>query len=265
VVLTDDDADQALFSVVGMIPGQSRSRCLTVTYTGSFPAQVRLHGSVGGTGLAGHLDLRITRGSFPGAGAPDCTGFTPDGTTYLGPGHDAGVVYDSTLSGFPASWPAAAEDPDGADTGHWLPGDEHAYRFTLTLRGEDAAAGLTATPMFVVEAHDDSEPELKLGQTLRNGVTLRSSEHGNILAMQGDGNLVVYDSQMTPLWHTYTWMYGPTVELQFQADGNLVLTGPGLGTPWQSGTAGSGATTLVLRADGRLELQAADGTPVWTN
>jgi hypothetical protein len=265
VVLTDDDSDQALFSVSGLIPGQSRSRCLTVGYTGSFPAQVRLYGSPGGTGLADHLDLQITRGSFAGSGDAGCTGFTADGTAYLGTGHDPGVVYDSTLAAFPTSWNAATEEPDGTDTGHWLPGDTHAYRFTLTLRGDDAAAGLTAAPTFVVAARNDTQPELRAGQTLHNGVILRNSTHGNILAMQGDGNLVVYDSQMTALWHTNSWMYGSTVELRLQPDGNLVLAAPGVGTLWQSGTAGSGATKLVLRADGHLELQAADGTSVWAN
>jgi hypothetical protein len=264
MVLTDDDTDQALFSVAGMIPGESRSRCLTVTYTGTVPAQVRLYGSVGGSGLADHLDLRITRGSIPGAGAADCTGFTPDGAAHLGQGHDPGVVYDSTLSAFPTSWTGAREDPDGTDTGHWLPGDTHAYRFTLTLRGEDAGAGLTATPTFVVAARNDSQPELRLGQTLHNGVTLRSSQTGNVLIMQSDGNLVLYDSHMTPLWYTSTSGYGPTVELRFQPDGNLVLTGQGLGTIGQTGTAGSGASTLVLRPDGHLELRRADGTPLLT-
>jgi hypothetical protein len=82
--------------------------------------------------------------------------------------------------------------------------------------------------------------------------------------MQSDGNLVLYDSHMTPLWYTSTSGYGPTVELQFQPDGNLVLTGQGVGTIGQTGTAGSGASTLVLRPDGHLELRRADGTPLLT-
>jgi len=223
-----------------------------------------VYGSVGGSGLADHLDLRITRGSIPGGGAEDCTGFTPDGAAHLGQGHDPGVVYDSTLSAFPTSWTGAREDPDGTDTGHWLPGDTHAYRFTLTLRGEDAGAGLHGRAYLRRRGTQRLAARAELGQTLHNGVTLRSSQTGNVLMMQSDGNLVLYDSHMTPLWYTSTSGYGPTVELQFQPDGNLVLTGQGVGTIGQTGTAGSGASTLVLRPDGHLELRRADGTPLLT-
>src|SRR4051812_21852639 len=56
VVLSDDDGGSAIFtSMTAPYPGDSETRCVTVTYTGTLAAQVRLRGSVGGTGLASYL------------------------------------------------------------------------------------------------------------------------------------------------------------------------------------------------------------------
>lgn len=50
--------------------------------------------------------------------------------------------------------------------------------------------------------------------------------------------------------------------LAMQGDGNLVLYGP-TGSRWQSGTAGRHATRLAMQADGNLVLYTAGGTSVW--
>jgi hypothetical protein len=265
VVLTDDDQDQALFSVSGLVPGRRVARCLTVSYSGTLPAQVRLYGTSGGTGLAGYLDLQVTRGRFSGAAAADCTGFVPDAAAYLGPGHDPGVVVDSPLAALPSTWAASAADPDGTGAGRWLPAERHAYRFALVLRADDAAAGLDATATFTLAARDSAAPELDAGETLRNGASMRSPSGIHHLEMQQDGNLVVYPDAGPPVWDTVTWRDGPTVALRLRPDGDLVLEKPGVGVIWESGTSGSGANHLVLRDDGVLELRRADGTAAWTS
>jgi hypothetical protein len=269
VALTDDDGGSALFSVSGLIPGQSTSRCLVVSYAGNLPAQVRLYGTIGaGTGLAPYLDLQVTRGSFSGASAPDCTGFSPDGPAYLGSGRDPGLVYDGTATGFPAAWSSSQADPNGAPSAAWTPGENHAYRFTFILRGDDAAQGLTADAGFVFAARDTGVPELDAGQILHSRETMYSASRHYLLAMQADSNLVTYDVSgqwQVALWHTGTWPYNdPTVELHFQPDGNLQLISAGSGVIWESGTGGSGATRLIMGDDGHLHLLRPDGTDIWS-
>lgn len=53
-------------------------------------------------------------------------------------------------------------------------------------------------------------------------------------------------------------------DLILQGDGNLVEYVTSTGVPlWASGTAGSGATTLVFQDDGNVVLYTAAGVPVW--
>lgn len=152
VVVTDDAQGSALFSVTGMVPGERLERCLSVSYSGSLPAQLRLYGQTTGTGLESYLELDVTRGTFAGSPSSMCTGFSADAIAYLGPGHRPGDLYEGSLSGFPSSWTAASTDPGGAAPGVWRPSDAHAYRFSLTLGPTDAAQGLDATTSFVVTA-----------------------------------------------------------------------------------------------------------------
>jgi hypothetical protein len=42
VTLTDNDSGAAMFSLASLKPGDTDTRCLQVTYTGSLPALVRL-------------------------------------------------------------------------------------------------------------------------------------------------------------------------------------------------------------------------------
>ncbi len=79
VVLSDDDAASAMFSVGAMVPGQSEVECIEVTYSGTIadPAGVKLYsaGYVDSDALASHLLLTIEEGT--GGSFGDCTGFTP--------------------------------------------------------------------------------------------------------------------------------------------------------------------------------------------
>jgi Concanavalin A-like lectin/glucanases superfamily/Camelysin metallo-endopeptidase len=153
VVLSDDDAETAMFSMTGLKPGSTQTRCINVAYTGSLAALVRLHASVTGSGLADFLDVVVTRGSFstsPGGGS--CTGFTGDPTDYLGRG--AGVVWDGRLGHWPDGWTNGLNDPDDMDAESWTTGEQHAYRFTVTLADVQAAQGAGATTTFTWEARN---------------------------------------------------------------------------------------------------------------
>jgi hypothetical protein len=148
VVLADDDADAALVVLpANARPGDSSTRCIEVSYTGSLAAQVRLYASVSG-GLADHLTLTTTRGTQTSPSYPSCTGFADDTGNYgYGPN---GIVYQGKLSGLPAGWAGGIVDPAAT----WTNGDAHSYRYTVAVDDTPAAQGLTATATFNWEARN---------------------------------------------------------------------------------------------------------------
>ena len=151
VQLGDNDSGTSLLSLSSARPGDTTTNCIRVSYSGTAPAHVRLYGAVGGTGLAGHLTLTVTRGTFSGTpSAGSCTGFTPDATDWTGNG--AGVVYSGALADFPQSSGTAIVDPVSGSADTWSEGDRHGYRFTATLQAVSAAQGKTATADFTWQA-----------------------------------------------------------------------------------------------------------------
>jgi hypothetical protein len=130
VDLRDDDAGSALFSVTGLLPGDSGERCIAVDYVGSLPSTVRL--SAGGlTGTLGpYLDLVVEEASADagavGSFAGGCGAFT--GTT----------VYSGTLAGLAAT---AFDFAHGV--GSFAPaggGQSTVYRFRYTLAAATPSA-----------------------------------------------------------------------------------------------------------------------------
>jgi len=154
VSIADDDSGAAMFNALtNLKPGDSATRCLVVTYNGSLPASVRLHGTTGGTGLDSHLQLQVTRG-VKSSGFSGCGDFTTDSTTYLA-GKPAGTIYDGTLAGYPDSWAAGIVDPVTGSPESWISGESHAYRFEATVLNDVAAQGKTATQNFRFEAENE--------------------------------------------------------------------------------------------------------------
>jgi hypothetical protein len=143
----------SVLSVTNAKPGPVATGCILVTYTGTLPANVKLYGTGGGTGLNQYLTVVVTRGTFsstPSAGS--CTGFTADTTNYISQG--AGVMYSGTVANYPASAAAAQVDPTAASPESWATGEAHAYEFQFTLANTTAAQGLTGTETFTFEADD---------------------------------------------------------------------------------------------------------------
>jgi hypothetical protein len=71
-----------------------------------------------------------------------------------------------------------------------------------------------------------------------------------------------------PSWATVgngAWPNPPQSSFVLQGDGNLVLYETGGVVAWTSGTWGSGATTLAMQDDGNLVLYTAGGVPVWAS
>jgi Peptidase family M23 len=100
------------------------------------------------------------------------------------------------------------------------------------------------------------------GQTLATNSALTSCDGRFSLVAQSDGNLVLYQNGVGPLWWTGTNGNGP-VSLAVQGDGNLVLYSQG-GTPlWYTWTFG-GSAALAMQDDGNLVLYHGQ-TAVWSS
>jgi hypothetical protein len=154
VSIRDDDDGAAMFNgLTNLKPGDTATRCLVVTYDGSLPASVRLHGTTGGTGLASHLLLTVTRGTKSSAFS-GCGDFTADGTTYIS-GKPVGTVYEGTLASYPGSWATGIVDPVSSSPESWTTGESHAYRFEVAVQNDVAAEGKTATQTFRFEAENE--------------------------------------------------------------------------------------------------------------
>lgn len=148
VAIADDDGGSAMLGFSDAQPGTTDSSCITISYTGTLAATVRLYGATSGSGLAAYLDLRVTRGSFAGPKPAfrSCVGFQPDAADHAGAG--PGVVYDGTVEGYPDSYAAGRVDPSPTAPESWEAGESHVYRFEVTLRDDAAATGKNATQSF---------------------------------------------------------------------------------------------------------------------
>jgi predicted ribosomally synthesized peptide with SipW-like signal peptide len=137
--ITDDDGGTAMFTLSGMLPGQTATRCINVSNVGTSPfANVALSGAVGGTGLATSLTVVVDRGTGATGGAAfSCTGFT--------------LVTANIVTGALSAFPTSAAPVNDA-TG-WTPGAVKSYRFTVTLpstapqtaQGQNATLAVTWT------------------------------------------------------------------------------------------------------------------------
>jgi hypothetical protein len=144
VELTSNGTGAVLFSMPAMVPGDSPSRCVEVTYTGSLPADVQFYGTFTGS-FAPYLDTVVTRGTFPGTApaANACTGFVPDTA--------AGDVFTGLLSGLP-TLALPFQDPASS----WVTNDAHVYKLEVTLPANAASAsqGLTTSGSLTWQAEN---------------------------------------------------------------------------------------------------------------
>jgi predicted ribosomally synthesized peptide with SipW-like signal peptide len=127
VDLVDDDLGAVLFTATAMVPGDSVTDCITVTYQGSVanPSGVKLYS--GGYVDSGDLDtyLNVTIEEGTGGSFGDCTGFTLENAIETG----------GTLSDFDTTHTNYA-----TGAGVWDPAStpvSKTYRLTVAL---DAAA-----------------------------------------------------------------------------------------------------------------------------
>jgi len=127
VALADNDSGAALYSATGFRPGESISRCIKATYTGSLPALVRLYSPSTPGPLAQYIDLTVTQGTQASSTFPNCAGFVADAT---------GTIFTGTLQGFEQARSSYATGLATAPAGKssWSNGDALVYRFQATLQ-----------------------------------------------------------------------------------------------------------------------------------
>jgi hypothetical protein len=147
VVISDNDANAAMYTITGAKPNDVVTRCIRVTYTGSLPALVRLYTTTPINAFGQYVTLSIDKGTMPGATTfPNCTGFTSESN-----------IFSGTLSSFAAgntNWATGSPANPGVQT-QWNQNDSLVYQFTLTMQDNPLAVGGTSgTHNFTWEAQN---------------------------------------------------------------------------------------------------------------
>jgi predicted ribosomally synthesized peptide with SipW-like signal peptide len=139
VDLVDDDSAATMFTVTNMVPGDSVTDCIVVTYQGAItdPAAVRLYS--GGYTDSGDFDtyLNLTIEEGTGGSFGDCTGFTLQNTIETG-----GTLSDFDTAHTSYATGAGVWDPSGTP-------ESKTYRVTVELdsAAPDAEQGESVTAL----------------------------------------------------------------------------------------------------------------------
>jgi hypothetical protein len=127
VTLGDNDSGTAMFdNVTDLVPGNSVTRCITVTYSGSSnPGNVKLYGALASqtNNLASNVNISIDQGTWSGAADtyPGCTNFSGSalqGATSVAALTSTNTSYNNGLT----TW-----NPAGA-------GEYRVFRVTLSVQ-----------------------------------------------------------------------------------------------------------------------------------
>jgi hypothetical protein len=138
VSIADNDAGAAMYSISNAKPGESVSKCIKVTYTGSLDADVHIYTTSTIGALGQYVELTITPGSQTTPSFPSCTGFVAD---------SGGALYSGTLANFATaknSYANGVVDYPGTGT-KWAANESVVYQVTATLQSSapEAAQGAT--------------------------------------------------------------------------------------------------------------------------
>jgi hypothetical protein len=127
-----------------------------------------------------------------------------------------------------------------------------ARSIRCVLVGSLASATVAITAVGLHAAGNSLSP----GQSLNPGDFLISNSGIFTLIYQGDGNLVVYRQDGTPIWWTGTDGTAPGA-VSVTGDGNVVMTDANGNVLWAAGTGGHSGDSLMMQDSGAV--QAVDG------
>jgi hypothetical protein len=118
VEIGDNDANATLYTATNQKPGDAVVSCITVTYTGSLAAAVKLYVSAGITNGT-EFNLKVERGTQTTGAYPLCGDFAM-----------SSIAYDGALGSFPTTYGTGRDGKDAAAA--WATGNSISYRFTIT-------------------------------------------------------------------------------------------------------------------------------------
>ena len=127
-------------------------------------------------------------------------------------------------------------------------------------------AAMLATPAAILGASVSSasasagQATLMPGEVLHGGQSLTDGPY--TMAMQTDGNFVLYANGNQALWQSHTYN-NPGSDVVMQTDGNLVVYSPGGRALWQSGTYNQSGDHLAVQADGNAVIYTSSGGARW--
>ncbi|GEP35334.1 hypothetical protein NSZ01_31020 [Nocardioides szechwanensis] len=111
IALTDDDAGSARFQVTNMLPGQTQTKCITVTATTTAPGTVKayaLNAVASTSGLESAIKVTVNTGD--GGSFADCTGFVAHttGNPIINNTSLANLALASSYANGVGGWPVIA-------------------------------------------------------------------------------------------------------------------------------------------------------------
>ncbi len=147
VALSDDDSNTAAFTATNLKPGDSGSKVIVVSSTGSLASTVKLYGTNPATtnGLSAYITLVITQGTGGSFGSG--SGFTPLAT--------GSSVYSGTLANFGTSATSFATGlGTWAPTGTATESRSFQIQYTVSSSAPNTTQGGTAAVGFTWEAQN---------------------------------------------------------------------------------------------------------------
>ncbi|WP_225826391.1 hypothetical protein [Streptomyces naphthomycinicus] len=248
-------------------------------------------GSAGAEGTGdgrGRLRLALAKPVLAGAGmlsavfllAPTVFGDDTPAHTFKAGAGDAGEDYASEnhysgSDGGASPRPSASGNTSGKDGGPRRIAEVAAASPTRETRSVEPMSQSHA-PAPSRTPHSSSTPRQQQSQSQPpqqhwttatvNGTSVLEpgqswSTNRIMLAFQGDGNLVLYDTKGTPLWWSGT--VGRGAKAVFQADGNFAVYAQDGSTAWSSRTDGHDGAQLVLGANGNVTIRSG-GAVLWS-
>ena len=128
------------------------------------------------------------------------------------------------------------------------------------------AAAMLATPAAILGVSVPSasasagQATLMPGEVLSGGQSLIDGPY--TMAMQTDGNFVLYANGNQALWQSHTYN-NPGSDVAMQTDGNLVVYSSGGQALWQSGTYNQPGDHLVVQTDGNAVIYTPSSRAAW--